>query len=794
MTGPYAAAARVYRELGWQGVIPVVGKSENIPHGFTGGYLAYPEDPQVELWISARGADNVALRLPDDVIGIDVDAHNGRAGLETIEFWELQTGAELPPTWSSTSRINGSRIMFYRVPSGLSWRSDLGSKSGVEIIRQQHRYAVVWPSIHPDTQRRYEWYATGDRPSINEPAAQPPHVDELTWLPEAWITALQRGSFTASSGSRLGDRDHTNDPLPDFFHDGQRVDIRSIYRNGIPVGEQQNTLFAYVCSMRARNFERDEMIAAGMFVLQLLENDHGRAPWTPEDIVALVDRIRREYQPGPSTPTDGVSAVQQAWLDRLAAAQARGGGVEVLTEEVPLATDLGNSIRMVGLLGDRVRYATDEQRWYIWDGRRWAPDQRNKIVDLTKIVINSIRDDAALVDDGEERNRWLNWARDSESITRRRAMIAGAEAEPGLVVTTSELDANPDLLVVRNGTLDLRTGVLRESRRDDLCARLAEVDYDPHATAERWLGHVELLCNGDPRLAAYLQRCVGYTLTGDVGARSFFFLEGSGSNGKNAFIEPIMMLLGSYAQTATTALLTGGDEQHPTILADLLGARLVFIDETRQGKALNVERVKALTGSKRVKARRMRQDFFEFDAQFKLWIAGNGQPTVRDPSDGVWNRMQRVVCHGKVNPAKRIDRFGDLLYAEEASGILNWALEGLRSWRQLGSLGTPESVAKDVQEYRDEEDFDGQFAHEYLVKTNDGNDIIPVDQVYAVYRTWAEQSGLRGQDLHNKAVFGKSLTRLGFGRVIGKLNGRTTRFVERARWAEGVSHYGVPLT
>lgn len=792
MTGPYASAAQLYRELGWQGVIPIVGKFPP-PSGYTGYDGAWADDAQFERWLSARGGDNVGLRLPDGVLGIDVDAHNGRSGLETIDDWEMHVGDPLPPTWTSTSRLNGSRIMFYRVPEGLTWRSDLGRTSGVEIVRRDHRYAVVWPSIHPETQRRYEWYAPGHRPSINDPAEQPPPLDALPSLPEAWVAALQRGSAT-SSGARPGDRDHSNDPLPEFYHEGQRVDVKSIYRNGIPVGDQQNTLFAYMCSMRARNFERDEMINAGMFILQLMENEHGREPWAGSDIITMVDRVRRDYQPGPSSQVDGVSAVQQAWLDRLSAAQERGGGVEILTETVPLATDLGNSIRMVTLLGDRVRYASDEQRWYVWDGRRWAPDQRNKIVDLTKIVINSIREDAALVDDGEERNRWLNWARDSENITRRRAMIAGAEAEPGLVITTGDLDANPDLLVVRNGTLDLRTGVLRESRRDDLCARLAEVDYDPHARCARWLGHVNLLCDGDPRLAAYLQRCVGYTLTGDVGARSFFFLEGSGSNGKNAFIEPIMMMLGSYAQTATTALLTGGDEQHPTILADLLGARLVFVDETRQGKALNVERVKALTGSKRVKARRMRQDFFEFDAQFKLWIAGNGQPTVRDPSDGVWNRMQRVVCHGKVAPQQRIDRFGDLLYAEEASGILNWALAGLRSWRELGSLGTPESVTRDVQEYRDEEDFDGQFAHEYLVKTGSSHDLIPVDQVYTVYRTWAEQSGLRGLDLHNKAVFGKSLTRLGFARSVGRLNGRTTRFVTGVRWAEGVTHYGVALT
>jgi putative DNA primase/helicase len=321
-------------------------------------------------------------------------------------------------------------------------------------------------------------------------------------------------------------------------------------------------------------------------------------------------------------------------------------------------------------------------------------------------------------------------------LNRRRAIVAGARSEPNLVVLSDVFDTDPDLLVVRNGVVDLRTGALREARPDDLCSHLAEVEYDANATAERWLGHVRLLTDGGDELARYLARSVGYSLTGDVGDRKFFFLEGDGSNGKNAFIEPLIQLMGSYAQTTSTALLTGDDQQHPTIMADLLGSRLVFIDETRQGRKLNVERIKALTGSKKVKARFMRKDFFEFDAQFKLWIAGNGRPTVDDPSDGVWDRLHRIVCHGKVDPARRVNRFGDVLYREEASGILNWALAGLLDWRR-GGLAVPASVTADVQEYRDEEDYDGQFVDEWLEVTGEPAHRLVVDDVYTVYRYWA---------------------------------------------------------
>lgn len=787
ITGPYGHAARLYRESGWLGVLPIVGKQEGLPGGFTGREGTWPEDEQIETWLVTRGNDNICLRLPPDVIGIDVDAYGGRRGLETLEWWEQNLGP-LPPTWSSTSRSDGSRIMFFRVPTGVAWASDLGRGTNVEIIRYEHRYAVVWPSVHPDTSGRYGW-----RTPEGVGVERVPHVDELPALPVEWVHGLTRRSGSAGAGGGTGPGapgrpggdgapggrgDHGREDVDVTDVDGNRVDPDRILQEGVPPGEQQVELFRYLCSLRARGLRRSEMITLALVVIQRFENEPGREPWTPDDAVRLVDRVRREYAPG-TTTLAGIGPGALAWARRVAGLDGAGDGgaagtvgpdgrivvdVNEPPPREPLATDLGNTLRVVRVLGDRLRYAADVGRWYVWDGRRWEPDRRNRALELTKEVIDSIRA-SALLAEGDERQRWLDWATRSESIAARRAMLAGAEAEVDLVVTADQFDRDPDVLVVRNGTLDLRTGELRESRHADLCSRLAEVTYDPAATAERWLGHVELLCAGDPVLAAYVRRAAGYSLTGDVGARSFFFLEGTGSNGKNAFIEPLMLMLGSYAQAASTALLTGGDEQHPTIMADLLGTRLVFVDETRQGKALNVERIKALTGSKRVKARRMREDFFEFDARFKLWIAGNGQPTIKDPSDGIWNRMHRVVCRGKVDPARRIDRFGDLLYAEEASGILNWALQGLLDWRQLGSLGVPESVKADVQEYRDDEDYVGQFIDDRLVRCDPGEgEFTPTSLIFTAYQLWAAEHGIKGANLLDASQLGKQLVGHGLRR------------------------------
>jgi len=781
MTGPYGEAAELYRNAGWQGVLPIVGK-RMAPTGYTGYNGAWPTDAVIDDWVNVRGDENIGLRMPDDIIGIDVDAYDGRKGLETITWWESQLDCVLPLSPRSSARTDGSGIRFFRVPPGLNWKSDLGTGSNVEIIRFGHRFAMVWPSVHPDINEMYRWLAPD-----NTVLDDIPGMGEFPALPDEWVAGLQTGSGPRTSGSG---EDHSGDDSPLTGQDGTVIDVEAMYEHGLPDGEQNAMLFDYMCSMRSRNFRRVEMINAGMLLLQRMPNRPGEQPWAADDIISMVNRVRRTYSPGLSSGMmQGVGPNALAWAQRMASGQALTEVNELPPREA-LATDMGNSMRMVQLLGDRIRYAVREDQWYVWDDVRWCPDDTNRVMDLTKNVIDAIRADA-IAAEGDDRTRWLNWARDSENLSRRNAMITGAQSEPELVMNTTDMDKNSDILVVHNGTLDLTTGQLRESRREDLCSHLAEVDYIEDAPFERWLSHVHFVCNGDPILMAYLQRAAGYSLTGNVGARSFFFLEGTGSNGKNAFIEPIMMMMGSYAKAATTALLTGGDEQHPTILADLQGARLVFIDETRQGKALNVERLKALTGSKRVKARKMKKDFYEFDAQFKLWIAGNGQPTIRDPSDGVWNRMHRVVCHGKIAPGKAIAGYGDLLYSEEASGILRWALEGLKGYRELGGLGIPDSIKQDVQSYRDDEDFTGQFIDDVLVKTGDTGDFISNTDLFAAYERWADSRGVKGIDRYNAMRLGKELVGHGIDRPKSavSIGGMKVRGYRGVKFVDGTNEW-----
>lgn len=728
---PYGEAAPLYRERGWAGVLPIVGKKYGLPVGFTGYVERWPTDSEIAEWIEARGNDNLTLRLPGDVISIDVDAYDGRAGLQTLENAEQQLGG-LPATWISTSRDDGSGQRLYRVPAGEEWLSQLGDN--VEIVRCHHRHCVTWPSIHPETSRQYIWY----RPD-HTVSTEPPTPTELTDLPQAWIDHLRAGraEHRAPDGDMHGSEDAI---ITDFT--GNRIDPHLLLSVGVQPGEQNERLFSYLCSLRARNAHRDEMLVLGMQAVQQMATGEGRDPWTQEDVVEIVDRVRDTYGPGHSR--DELTPAQREFIRRFSSGETPRAEEILEAPAIPNASETGNALRFAGLYEDEVRYAGDEKKWYHWDGRRWAEALDAEMLRLTEAIPPQIR----FENQGD--GPWGRWALRSESIAVRTATLRAATARPELLLLSEQLDANPNLLVLDNGTLDLTLGapeLFRPARQEDLCTQLAAVSYDPEATCERWHEHVWLVSRGDPQVYNYLRRALGYSLTGHISERSFFFLLGNGHNGKNALVEPVVSLLGTYGATGTAELLASGSREHPTIVADLRGKRLVFVDELPDRRTLNVERLKSLTGTAQLKARLMGKDYFTFDNQLKLWLTCNGEPPIPDDSEGVWDRMQLVNCRAKFGEGgrERIRDYGKLLYHEEAPGILRWLLTGLREWQQLEELAPPAGVREAVREYRGEEQHVIRWIAQALVRATDPTpeeNFISFIELMTNWRAWAGFNGI----------------------------------------------------
>jgi len=350
----------------------------------------------------------------------------------------------------------------------------------------------------------------------------------------------------------------------------------------------------------------------------------------------------------------------------------------------------------------------------------------------------------------------VKFARQSENRTRLESMIALTQVQPGIPATPEDFDSDPFLLTVANGTLDLRTGKLREHKREDLITKLAPVEYDPAATCPRWEAFLREVMDGDEEMIRYLQKAVGYSLTGDTGEQVLFFLYGTGANGKSVFLNVIQELLGDYAQQApTTLLMAKQNEGISNDVARLKGARFVATIETDEGKRMAESLVKQLTGGDKVTARFLRQEFFEFKPEAKIFLASNHKPIIHGSDYGIWRRIHLVPFTVTIPPEKRDRRLPDKLRAE-LPGILRWAVDGLRMWMEEG-LNPPLKVQAATEEYREDMDSLGTFLAECCVTHWSAK--VAVGELYREYVAWCEENG---EAPMKQRMLGKRLKERGF--------------------------------
>ncbi len=417
-------------------------------------------------------------------------------------------------------------------------------------------------------------------------------------------------------------------------------------------------------------------------------------------------------------------------------------------------TDMGNAERLVARHGQDLRYIHAWRKWLAYDGTRWRVDDTGEVGRRAKETTRSIYGEAEKPEYAELRKQLAQHAINSEARSRVEAMVVLAESEPGIPVRPEDLDKDPWLLNVENGTVELRTGELREHRREDLITKLAPVEYDPDAEAPTWEAVLERLLPS-PELRRFFQRFVGYCLTGDTSEQVLVFLHGLGGNGKSTIINALLDTLGEYGKQAAPELLTVKASSHPTELADLKGARLVASIEVEEGKRLAESLVKQLTGGDRIKARRMREDFWEFEATHKLLLAANHKPVVRGADHAIWRRIKLVPFDVTIPEHEKDKKLPEMLRAER-SGILAWAVRGCLDWRENG-LGEPEEVRVATDAYRAEMDVLAAFMEERCVLHEDAHaDATPL---YDAYKGWCTSAG---ENPETQTRFGSMLRERGF--------------------------------
>jgi putative DNA primase/helicase len=440
--------------------------------------------------------------------------------------------------------------------------------------------------------------------------------------------------------------------------------------------------------------------------------------------------------------------------------------VKVCVTDLPL-TDLGNGERLAKWFGNDLRYVHDWKKWVVWDKRRWKVDNTAKAARYAALAIRRIYREAGSEEDKDKRKQIKAWAWMSESKARRDAMMNMASSTMPIPIEHTKLDTDPWSLNCRNGTIDLRTGKLREHSRADLITKMVPANYDPDAECPLWIETLRTFLVSD-EMIEYWQRLCGMAMTGVIEDHILPICHGEGSNGKSTLLGALLDTMGGdYAMKAAPDLLVAkSNETHPTDKTDLFGKRIVVAIETGEGVRLNESLIKELTGGDRIRARRMREDMWEFEPTHTVFLATNHEPQVKGTDHGIWRRIKKVPFSVKMSDAaakKDVPR----KLKNEAAGILAWMVRGCLAW-QADGLKTPKVVTEATEAYRKDQDVIETFLSEHCVGSPSSPDFkVKAGVLYARYKAWAEESGMRYDSL---TKFGHAIQKKGYEKSISNGN------------------------
>ena len=423
-------------------------------------------------------------------------------------------------------------------------------------------------------------------------------------------------------------------------------------------------------------------------------------------------------------------------------------------------TDLGNVRRLVAHHGDDLRFVSAWSTWLCWDGRRWARDETGEVMRRAKATARALTHEAVELPESRAREEHLRHALRSEQHRALVAMVELAKTEPGISARVTDLDSDPWVLNVQNGTLDLRTLELRPHQREDGLTRCCAVPFDADACDDTFARFVERILP-DAETQYFVQRALGYSLLGVPREEVLFFVHGPPASGKSTLLEGVKRALGDYATTADfeTFLQRRDGGPRPDI-ARLAGVRFVASVEVDDGKRLAAGLVKTLTGGDTVTARFLYGRDFEFRPAFKLWLAANDEPRVSDADDALWRRILEVPFAESIPEAERDPAVKAALTDPEQCGaaLLAWMVAGLREYLADG-LRPPAAVRRATDAYRARMDPLTEWWDERIEVAPEAS--ATVGELFASYLAWAEGAGVR-KPMSPKS-FGQRLTKRGFG-------------------------------
>jgi P4 family phage/plasmid primase-like protien len=396
---------------------------------------------------------------------------------------------------------------------------------------------------------------------------------------------------------------------------------------------------------------------------------------------------------------------------------------------------------------DKMKFVYPTGKWIVWSGGRWRQERGHEPLTAAKqtagVLVDRAEKAASIVADEGVVKKMLNEARTYSNVKKLESMLRCAAAEPGMFVDNIDvLDSNNYYLGCENGVVDLTSGALLEGTPDLLITKSTGVHYDPEAACPLWDKFLMEIMLGDAEMVAYLQKAVGYTLTGNVSEEVLHFAYGTGNNGKSVFANILTKLFGDYAVTAPAEMLMKRDRGSSAAnndVARLVGVRLLMANETRAGQLLDDLTLKTLVSTERISARFLYGEFFDFWPKLKIWVRGNHKPIIQDESDGAWRRVRLLEFALKLDEWA-IDHDLEAELEKELPGILSWAVRGCLVWRK-SHLFPAAKVEQASKAYRRDSDIFADFLEECCVLSPEGR--VAQGVLYAFYRQWSERNGIR---------------------------------------------------
>jgi Zierdtviridae DNA primase len=823
---PWGAFAKKYFDAGWCPLPLPPRKKSSPPTGSTGRY-EMPDKKKIAGWAKTRDArGNIALRVPDDILGIDVDAYGekkGRAGLSELE----KEFGPLPVTWTLTARSDGiSGIRFFKVPAGLHWPGE--PVPDVQIVQHHHRYAVAYPSVHPDTKGIYLWYAPGDalngRPSVTV-ENEIPLVSDIDDLPESWVEGLTSGRLWSALPSDLN---ATKDDIADWLKARPAGSMCRLMRKQaqaaveeIGVGGAHETLNNRIYSVISLAAEGHSGVSVALQTIrkafyQEVTRPERKGRRSRQEAVNEFSRARDgAVRIMIASVADGEGALEDEcgcagnsldWGERLGiAVEDPSSPAEGVRKRARMGKakppdkytfdDSGNAEHLLDILDGAAHYVPGNKAWYFWNPKAgsWQADMvGSRALQAAQLVGKRCRE---LSDEYMERLRAAGssltldtggdvaqkigqldkHAKVSSDRKGLESMVKIAQAQDRAERAAEDFDRDRRLLACTNGTLVLGLNGIefRKARREDLLTLSTGIPYDAAADSPAWRSYLARFIP-DPVLQEYVQRISGYSLFGGNPERKMFFLQGGTSTGKSTFGRSLSAALGQLAGTMNLSLFRDSQDEkpRPDLVLSMM-RRILVAYESSQEWHLHGDQIKRLTGGDPIKARILHSSVYvDRVPAFTPWVVTNSFPQVHGADVALHRRLVSVPFREAVaEGSEDLEVSARLDSVDGRMAILAWAVRGWELYREAGGLAAPEKVSEATLAMRDElSEFD-RFLAENTVA--DPNGFVVSSDLFDRWEMWRADNHVREEMSTTK--FGKLLAGRGYESAVKKVRGKTVR-------------------